>query len=770
MRINRILIVPAILLLAGACSTPELTSYVDPFLGSATLWKADDLGFEPVFGKGNPFGEGKRIWGAETFPGSSLPNAMVQATPVTMFGSGSGYQREDAFIQGFAHTNKGHWNLCNVPMLPVTGDIDMKEGYASPFSHEQEAASPGYYRVFLDRYGVNVELTSTLRCALHRYDYTRGGERKVLFDLSKACERVLGWGYRQTGPRSFSGRQVSGGGTIYFWAEANADIAALDSLALPRPEWAGRRSSDGRRRFDWDNFHPNRSTRIPVLTFADGNGPLELRVGFSYVSEDGAKANLDAEIGHRSFEGVHRAAVKTWEKALSRIQVKGGAPDQLRMFYSCLYRTYMWPVLRSDVNGDFISPVDGSVVNTRHRFYTTPSYWDDYRNKLILLGMLSPDVVSDVIASDMLRGERTGFMPIFFHGDHASVFVTGSYLRGIRGFDVQKAYELMKHNATEENPRARPHLAAYDSLGYVPELNLHGVEVATPANTGVTRTLGYSYDDYAVARLASELGHADDAARFMARSGNFRNVFDTSTGFMRGRTAEGPFVEEFDPYVPYFYYQYREANCWQSSFFAPHDPAGLIGLYPSPEAFEAKLDQLFTDPWRGYMHHNMTGFLGNYCHGNQPDHGFPYMYYFVNAQPKAQEILNVLMSKYYGMGDDGLALAGMDDAGEMSAWYVFNAIGLYTFSPADPEYIVTVPLFDEVKFRLGDGKSFRIVNNVPREDFVRTLPASNEVHRPGITMNPHGVRISRILVDGKPLDGWFVSHSDLAAGKTLEIR
>ena len=392
----------------------------------------------------------------------------------------------------------------------------------------------------------------------------------------------------------------------------------------------------------------------------------------------------------------------------SRIQVKGGADDQLRMFYSCLYRTYMWPALRSDCNGEFISPVDGSVINPGHRFYTTPSYWDDYRNKLILLGMLAPDVVSDVISSDILCGEKTGFMPIFFHGDHASVFVTGSYLRGIRGFDVQKAYTLMRHNATEEYPRARPHLAAYDSLGYVPELNLHNVKVATPANTGVTRTLEYSYDDYAVALLARELGYADDAERFMARSGNFRNIFDPSVGFMRGRTAEGPFVDEFDPYVPYFHFQFREANGWQSSFFAPHDPYGMVGLYPSPEAFEAKLDQLFTDPWRGYMNHNFTGFLGNYCQGNQPDHGFPYMYYFVDAQPKAQEVLNVLMSKYYGMGDDGLALAGMDDAGEMSAWYVFNAIGLYTFSPADPEYIVTVPLFDEVDFRLGSGRTLTI--------------------------------------------------------------
>ena len=232
----------------------------------------------------------------------------------------------------------------------------------------------------------------------------------------------------------------------------------------------------------------------------------------------------------------------------------------------------------------------------------------------------------------------------------------------------------------------------------------------------------------------------------MQRSQNYRNVFDPVSGFMRGRIADGSFIRQFDPYYPYYAYQYREANAWNSLFYAPHDPVGVVRLYPSDEAVDAKLDSLFTQPYRDYAADNFSGFIGNYCQGNQPGHNIPFTYYFIGRQEKSQEIINEILNAYYGRGPEGLALPGMDDGGEMSSWFVLSSLGIYTYSPADPQYIVSVPLFDRVEFDLPHaGRTFTVI-------------------RKG-----QGTKIRRILVGGKPLKGWFVDHSDLAEGKELTI-
>jgi predicted alpha-1,2-mannosidase len=336
-------------------------------------------------------------------------------------------------------------------------------------------------------------------------------------------------------------------------------------------------------------------------------------------------------------------------------------------------------------------------------------------------------------------------MPTYFHGDHASVFITGSYLRGLRGFDVEGAYRLMLRNATVESKNARPYLAEYVAKGYISELAVEKPRVETQAKAGVTKTLEYAYNDYAVALLARELNDEGTHAFMMRRASNFTNVFDPSTGLMRGRLANGDWVKPFDPQQPYYEYMYREANAWQSSFFAPHDTEGLIALYPSKEAFERKLDRLFSIPWNPkHIAMNINSFIGQYCHGNQPDHGFPYLYYWVGKPEKSQAIINEIMDRFYGM-DSGLTLCGMDDAGEMSAWYVFNAIGLYPYSPADPEYLITVPLFDEVKLQLND----------------KTLTIEKPLA---------GLKISEITYDGQRRDGYSITHRELLAGSTMVVK
>jgi predicted alpha-1,2-mannosidase len=701
--------------LAAACTQPQprLTDYANPLFGTTTLWDSVDIGYRPTH----------RTWGAEVFPGASLPNAMVQVSPVTLFRSGSGYQYEDTVIYGFTHTNKGHWNLCHVPLLPVTGAVS-PDDYASAYSHDREAAHPGYYRVFLERYGVEAELTATLRCAYHRYTYRdKGAERKLLADLWRSNERVRAWELVQDGDRSFAGYQHAGE-KIYFYAVANQKITAVDSLY--REQRGGRGAA-------------------PVIHFAgDGtDAPLELKIGFSFVSTANAKENLAAEVAAKSFADVRREATDVWEALLSKIQVAGGTERQRTIFYSSLYRAFLWPALRSDVNGDF-TDVRGHRANGGFRYYTDPSFWDDHRNKLVLLGMLSPDVTVDVIRSITDRGSKSGVMPTFFHGDHASVFVAGAYLRGLRGFDVDSAYHLLLRNAFVEGP-SRPHLNEYIEKGYISEPVIEQPNTDTKAHAGVTKTLEYAYDDYAVALLAEALNDTANYQRLMRRSTNYRHLFDPSTGLMRGRLADGAWVAPFDPYYPYYEYMYREANAWQSSFYAPHDVEGLIGLYPSRRDFERKLDSLFTVPWKGHEAYNFSGFIGQYCHGNQPDHNFPYLYYFTGQQERSQALLDTLMNHFYGMGREGLALAGMDDAGEMSSWYVFNAIGLYPFSPADAEYIVSVPLFDKVVFTLGDSTRF-------------TLRKENR-----------GRKIRDITCNGQPLGSWFVSHKALKEGSEIRI-
>ena len=713
------LLILTILISAVSCSSvnekgssegeKKLTSYVNPFLGTAPLQDSIDVSYTPP--------KGWRVWAGLTYPGSSLPNAMVQLSPITEWRSGAGYEYEDEKILAFTHTNKGHWNLCHIPFLPVTGEVDPRD-FGSGFSHDNESAKPGYYQVYLDRYGVNAELTSTLRCGFHTYTYKDGQDKKLVVNLSRSNERVRDWAIEQEGESIFKGFQQTGD-KIYFYAKTNHEITSIDSLG------------DGR-------------NKISVVNFEGNAEPLEIRVALSFVSLENAKENLEAELGSKSFSEVKQEASQTWENLLSKIQVTGGTERQKELFYSSLYRSFLWPALRSDVNGEFTDE-SRQVVKKNFRYYTNPSLWDTYRNKLVLLGMLSPDVTNDVIQSLIDKGEKTGFMPTFFHGDHAAPFISGSYLRGIRGYDVKSAYELLMNNATKEGG-TRPHILEYIEKDYISTPEVENPHVETKAKAGVTKTQEYAYDDYSLALLAKELNREDDYQMLMKRTTNYKNLFDPSTGLMRGKLENGDWVSNFNPEYPYYEYMYREANAWQSSFFAPHDTKGLIELYPSKDAFENKLDSLFSIPWNGnYIARNVSSFIGQYCHGNQPAHSFPYLYHFVDKPEKSQVMLDSIMSHFYGMGEHGLALCGMDDAGEMSSWYVFAAMGIYPYSPGDADYIVSVPLFDQVDVTLDNETGFTI-------------------QKAGTGRTMTGISLGE-----QPVDGYFVSHDELKAGKTLTI-
>ena len=538
---NKFIIIGAIMLIVVGCYAQEskkrLTDYVNPFIGTTTLWDSIDLGYKPT----------RRAWGAEAYPGASVPNSMVQVTPVTMWRSGSGYQYEDTVIYAFAHTSKGHWNLCYVPLVAVSGEIAPKS-YYSAYSHDKESASPGYYQVYLQKYDINAEVTSTLRCAFHRYTYKKGKNKRLLADLARSNEHVRDWKIEKTSDNVFTGYQQTGP-TFYFYAVTNHKIKDVEKL------------KEG-------------DTEVSIVNFFDNkdiNDPLEMKVGFSYVSIENARMNLEAEMLAKDFDQVRNEATNTWDTLLSKIQVSGSTVEQRETFYSTLYRAFLWPILLSDVNGEFVNG-RGEVVNKGFRYYSDPSFWDDYRNKLILLGMISPDVAADVISSITDRGEIRGFMPSFFHGDHASTFVTGSYLRGIRNFDVQAAYKLLLNNAFVEGKGGRPHIKEYMERGWISEMDIKDPKLETVAKAAVTKTQEYAYDDYATALLAKELGDNENYDKLMKRTDSYKHLFDPSTQLMRGRLENGEWITPFDPERPFYEYMYREANGWQSTFFALHDP------------------------------------------------------------------------------------------------------------------------------------------------------------------------------------------------------
>lgn len=687
--------------------------YANPLMGTGPLTDPQDIGYAtPKSWRG--------AWAGLVFPGSSLPNALVQLSPITEFGTGAGYDYADSVVYGFAHTNKGHWNLCHLPILPVAGAPDAAGGYSSRFSHATETASPGFYGVTLADYQVAVRLTSTLRCGFHEYRYQRPGARQIVFKLAQSNERVTNWHIEQAGDAAVQGFQETGKQTVYFYATLNTPLRNLDVRA------------------------PGAAGGLAVVSLPAGRQPVELRVGLSFVSVPNARQNLAREIGSRSFEEVRQQAANTWEALLSKVAVKGGTARQKELFYSCLYRSFLWPALRSDTNGEY-RDVKGQVCRADFSYYTIPSLWDTYRNKDVLLSMLAPQVTTDVIKSLQDIGDKTGFIPTFFHGDHAASFIAGAYQRGITGFDVRDVYRLLLRNANVEGG-TRPFISEYIKKGYIATTEVPTPNVETKGKAGVSKTLEYAFDDYAVAQLAKALQDSANYRVLMARSQNYRNVFDPGTRFMRGRLADGQWVQHFNPEYPYYEYMYREANAWQVSFFAPHDMPGLVALYGGAQPFEAKLDSLFTVPWNpNYLARNVSGFIGQYCHGNQPDHEAPFAYYFVGKPEKSQRRLDEIMARFYGMGKSGYGYAGMDDAGEMSAWYVFSATGLYPFSAADARYLVTVPVFDEVRWQTGNGTVLTI-------------------KKPAVGRN-----LSVINVNGQRNAGYFIPYSLFQRGGEIEV-
>lgn len=705
------------------------------------------------------------------FPGATVPFGMVQLSPDTAMPDfkhaykwAAGYQYNDPTIMGFSHTHfsgSGHSDLGDVLVMPIAGDVKLDpgdeklpgSGYRSRFDHATEVEQPGYYAVTLADYGVRAELTASRRVGWHRYTFPAGKPAHVLLDLRPSI-------YDYPGKVLWSNLQVRADGTITGcrttrgWAPGRELCFAMRFNQPMTSRELYNRETDlvykgfkGPGNQAQDANAQNGRALVGVFDFGELKQPLLAKVAISSVSEANAIANLDQDGPGWSFDTHRTDAMAAWNKALAPIDVDG-SPVLRTQFYTALYHSMMAPDLSMDVNGEFRGP-DHQVHRAEgFDFYSSWSMWDVYRAQQPLLILLHPDRTTDFVRSLIATQQASpfGMLPVWAYqgletwcmtGYHAVAIIADAYIKGIRGYDAGKAMKAMVSTATYGD---YGDLADYMKLGYVP--------IDKEAEGG-SKTQEYAYDDWAIGQMAKAMGKNDIYATFEKRSTNWRNVWDAKTGFMRARLLNGQFREPFDPTSAGYGDDYTEANAWQYSWYVPQDVAGLITAMGGDKAFTDKLDQMFdakVDPSIFKNVEDITGLIGWYAHGNEPSHHIAYLYDYAGEPWKTQQRLKQIMDNEYGPGPAGLI--GNDDLGQMSAWYIFTALGFYPVTPASDEYAIGRPFLPRAAIHLANGHTF-------------TITAS-----PMDAAHPY---VGAVTLNGKPLDRVYLHHADILAGGELHF-
>jgi predicted alpha-1,2-mannosidase len=635
-----------------------------------------------------------------TFPGACVPNGMVQLSPDTRpdgymdWDGCGGYHYSDSVIYGFSHTHlsgTGVADLCDVLLMPMSGSFSFEPHvYRSSFRKETENAHAGYYTVELDGPGARVELTATARVGVHRYTMPTGKDQNIVIDL-RHRDKLLGSRIRQPNDNEITGYRYSSS-----WAR---DQRLFFAIRFSRQVQLYHDVSD--------------STRAVVRVFNSAE-PLIVKVGISAVSIDGARANLDAEVPHWDFDKVRGEAEAAWNAKLNKIQVEGGTREQQRTFYTALYHAYVAPYIFNDVDGQYRG-MDGQVHTADHNVYTVFSLWDTFRALHPLMAMLEPEMTRDWIKTFLLHYQQGGRLPVWelwgnetdcMIGYHSVSVIADAYFKGIRDFDVELALEAMVASAEQDHFG----LKAYRERGYIS---------SEDEPESVSRTLEYAYDDWCIARFAEAIGKEDIADRFYVRSRNWQNLFDPATGFFRAR-RNGGFVEPFDPYEVNFHF--TEANAWQYGLFVPHDLEHYKRTIGGAAALTKRLDELFAarESTTGRDQSDITGLIGQYAHGNEPSHNFAYLY-AQSDRPYSTEVhVDRILRDLYADAPDGLS--GNEDCGQMSAWYVWSALGLYPTTPGLPAYTIGKPLFPKIQLNLAQGP-LTITSNIHggQADHIETV-------------------------------------------------
>ncbi len=706
-----------------------------------------------------------------TFPGATVPFGMIQLSPDTAMPDvkhaykwAAGYQYGDTSILGFSHTHfsgSGHSDLGDVLVMPVAGDVKWEpgdpakpgSGYRSRFAHDSEVVQAGYYAVTLSDAHVRAELTAGRRIGWHRYTFPVGQEAHVLLDLRPGI-------YDYPGKVLWSNLRVHADGTVTGcrttrgWAPGRELCFAMRfSQPMTARELQNRETDIAYKGFSGPGNQPkdhdaqNGRALVGVFDFGKLKQPLEVKVAISPVSEANAVANMDKDGQGWDFDGRRAEARDAWNKALSVIDIDAPATTRT-LFYTALYHAMLSPTLSMDVNGDYRGPDHAVHRASGFEFYSTWSLWDVYRAQQPLMVLLNPRRSTDFIQSLLAAQQSSpfGILPVWAYqgletwcmiGYHALPVIADAYIKGVRGFDANAAMKAMVASATYA-----PYgdLADYMKIGYVP---------IDKEPEGASKTLEYAYDDWSLAQMAKAMGKSDIATTFTKRAGNWRHAWDAKTGFMRARKSDGSFREPFDPEAAGYGSDFTEGNAWQYSWYVPQDVAGLITAMGGDAKFVAKLDQLFdakVDPSHFKNVEDITGLIGWYAHGNEPSHHIAYLYDYAGAPWKTQQRLQQIMASQYAAKPDGLS--GNDDLGQMSAWYVFSALGFYPVTPASDQYAIGRPFVAKATLHLDEGHTFT-VSAAPMDD-----------------AHPY---VGSVTLNGKPLQRTWLRHADIVAGGELHF-
>lgn len=708
----------------------RLTDNVDPFIGSAKH--------------------------GHVFVGANVPYGAVQLGPSQIMQTWdkfngwdwcSGYNFDSPEILGFTHTHlsgTGIGDLNDILLLPANGKTqvvrakfnDMESGYGSLFSKKKEQARPGYYQVYLDKYKVKAELTATERVGFHQYTYEKKENAHLLVDLGFG----MGWDepvetyFKQINATTFEGYRFSKGWAvdqrIYFAIELSAPVTKTElyngAAMLQGTQATGK--------------------EIKAALFFDAGKKsiLKVKVAISPVSSENALLNLKTELPGWDFTAAVKLADAKWEKALSKVTINAPAVQKTK-FYTALYHTMIAPSLFNDVNGDYRGTDKKVYKNAGFNNYTTLSLWDTYRGLNPLMTILQPERVNDIVKTMLAIYQQQGKLPVWhLHGNETDCMIgypavpviVDAYLKGFRNYDVELAYKALRQSAMQDT----------NGIQYIQKLKTIPADLVEEA---VAKAMEYAISDGSIAQMAKALGKMDDFKYFTERSKLYQQYFDKGTGHFRGRMADGSWRTPFNPYnAVHRQNDYCEGNAWQYTWLVPQDVNGLIQQFGGTKPFLNKLDSLFTISSKldAETSPDISGLIGQYAHGNEPNHHIPYLYTLAGRPWRTAEIIRQINEQFYTDKPDGLC--GNDDVGEMSAWYVFSALGFYPVNPTSGEYVFGSPLINDAVIKLPGNKTFKI-----------TVVGNNKD-------NPY---IHKIELNHKPYTKSFITHQAIVAGGEMKI-
>lgn len=699
-----------------------LLQYVDPYIGSG--------------------------YHGHVFVGTSVPYGMVQLGPSNIHKGWdwcSGYHYSDSILIGFSHTHlsgTGCTDLGDILIMPLNeirtprgNQDDIRDGYASRYSHDNEIARPEYYSLLLDRYNIRAELTATDRVGFHRYTYPEGKPASILIDLregngSNAYDSYIRKidDYTVEGYRYVRGWSPSR--KVYFVLKSDKKIEQFTAYDdnTPKP---------------WDQLKV--ASVKSVLTFGNVK-QVKIKVAISSVSCANAAMNLQEELSHWDFDKTVKMSAGRWNKELARMTVETDDEASKRTFYTAHYHTMIAPTLYCDVNGEYRGMNDMIYTDPKKVNYTTLSLWDTYRALHPLMTIIQPEMVDNVVNSMLSIYRQQDKLPIWplmsgetnqMPGYSSVPVIADAYLKGFTGFDAEEALQAMKATATYEKQKGVPYVI---EKGYIPADKIH---------EATSIAMEYAVDDWGIAAMARKMGKTGDAATYAKRAHYYKNYFDSSIHFIRPKLEDGSWRTPYDPARSiHTVGDFCEGNGWQYTFFAPQDPYGLIGLFGGDKPFVAKLDDFFTnnDSMGEGASSDITGLIGQYAHGNEPSHHVAYLYAYAGEQWKTAEKVRFIMDEFYTDRPDGII--GNEDCGQMSAWYLLSSMGLYQVNPSDGVFVFGSPCFKKVEMKVRGGKTF-------------TVEAPNN--------NKENIYIQKVYLNGKPYNKSYIIYDDIINGSTLKF-